>query len=161
MEEILDRQLELQKDERIINRITASARYVYIAYACYLVTSVLVNDTEAAISGAIAYKTKTIIGVFITVLFFYYNIRHANAECNSKYIYPLFRQPLVIIFVFYTCYLLFNFGKGIIDSLLAIQSFPEYFHVLLELILGNTIAVVALTWIASREFVYLKRILKS
>lgn len=161
MEEILDHETEPIKDERLVNRITAFARYTYIAHTFYVLVSILVGDIEGAISGVLAYKARFVVGVFITLFFFYYNIRHANAEWNSKYVYPLFRQPFVVIFLLYACYLLFTFAGSIIDNLLMIPSFPEYFYVLLELIVGRTIAVLTLAWIVYREFVYLKRISKS
>jgi len=162
MEEILDHEIESQKDERVINRITASARYIYIAYACYLFTSVLVNDMEGTIGEVIAHKAGFIVGVLIALPFFYYNIRHANVERMSNYVYPLFRRPFIIIFLFYGCYLLFIFAKNAIDNLIYFNSFPdEYFYVLIELIVGNIIATVTLSWILYREFIYLKRIPKS
>jgi len=159
MEEILDQETESIKDERLVNRITAFARYVLCAYVCYLIISILIADPIETFGEAVAYKAGTIVGFLFALPFFYYNIRHANVERVSNYVYPLFRRPFVIIFLFYSCYLLFISAKSAIDNLIYFNSLPsEYFYVLIELIVGNTIAVVALAWIVYREFVYLKRI---
>jgi len=161
MEEILDHEIESVKDERVINRITAFARYVFCAYVCYLIISTLIADSTGTFGEAVAYKAGTIIGVLFVLPFFYYNIRHANIERVSNYVYPLFRRPFIIIFLFYSCYLLFICAKSAIDNLIYFNSFPdEYFYVLVELIVGNIIAIVTLAWILYREFVYLKRIPK-
>ncbi len=162
MEEIFDQEIQSQKNERTINRVTALARCIYIILVSYLIISILVNDMEGTIRNVLSHKVKFIVGVFITLPFFYYNIRHANIEWKSNYVYPIFRRPVIIVFIFYSCYLLFIFAKSTIDSFIYFYSFPdEHSYLLMEFMVRSIISVTALAWIVYREFVYLRRVSKS